>query len=199
ERREVRVGAAIGSRCDHRIPFADLRLATEGVSKRSERRLAIRPAGAGTAPALPPSQPELQFGTRRASMARGNTKGSLAEVRDSVKRIRGEGERFLGRARRETQDFARKARSEVASDVRKIRDELNARGERTVHELEIRGRRMVETFEKQVGRVAAAAGKQLGLARLEDMPRLTKRIYELERRVEQLEQELRAAREQPAP
>ena len=60
-------------------------------------------------------------------MARTNAEGSLAEVRDSVKRIRGEGERFLGRLRRETQTFARKARAEVATDVRKIRDELEWR------------------------------------------------------------------------
>jgi len=54
---------------------------------------------------------------------------------------------------------------------------------------------MVETFEKQVGRVTGAAGKQLGLARLHDIPRLAKRVYELERRVEQLEQELRESAE----
>ena len=131
-------------------------------------------------------------------MARVGTTGSVGEVRDSVKRIRGEGERFLGRLRRETQTFARKTRVEVTSDVRKIRDELKARGDQTVRDLETRGRRMVETFEKQVGRLTDAAARQLGLANREDLPRLTKRVYELERRVEQLELELRESRE-PEP
>jgi hypothetical protein len=157
-----------------------------------------RPASSGLAWRLLGFPTATPHGEEGLHMARANTRGSLAEVRDSVKRIRGEGERFLGRLRRETESFARKTRAEVASDVRKIRDELNARGERTVRDLEARGRRMVETFEKQVGRLAGAAGRQLGLGRLEDMPRLTKRVYELERRVEQLEQELRESREQQA-
>jgi hypothetical protein len=54
---------------------------------------------------------------------------------------------------------------------------------------------MVETFEKQIGRLADTAGKQLGPSHLPDVPGLTKRVYELERRVEQLEQELRESRE----
>ena len=57
------------------------------------------------------------------------------------------------------------------------------------------GAACVETCEKQVGRLTDAAARQLGLANREDLPRLTKRVYELERRVEQLELELRESRE----
>ena len=111
-------------------------------------------------------------------MARSKTGGSLSEVRDSIKRIRGEGERFLGQLRRETQAFARKTRSEVTTDVRKVRDDPKVRGEQALRDLEARGRRIVERFEKQVGRLADAAGNRSDNPHL-NAPELTARVREL--------------------
>ena len=110
--------------------------------------------------------------TRRVrTWHRESTKGSMVDVRDSIKRIRGEGERFLGQLRRETQTFARKTRAEVVTDVRKVRDDLpKVRGERALRDLETRGRRVVATLEKQMGQLADAAGKQLDPTRGEELP-----------------------------
>jgi hypothetical protein len=113
-----------------------------------------------------------------------------------VKRIRGEGARFLAQLRRETQTFARQTRAEVATDVRKVRDQLKARGEQSLRDLEMRGRRMVEAFEKQVSRFADTAGERLGASHPGEVTGLAARVHRLEQRIEQLERELRDAFEQ---
>ena len=81
--------------------------------------------------------------------------------------------------------------------MRKVRDDLKVRGEQTLRDLEAGGRRIVEKFEKQVGRLVDAAGNRIGSSHL-DAPELTARVHQLERRVEQLERELRDALEQQA-
>jgi hypothetical protein len=78
-------------------------------------------------------------------MARSSVGGSLTEVRESVKRLRGEGERFMGRIRRDTQTFARRTRAEVEADVRKVRDELRSRADRSIKDIETRGRGLVDS------------------------------------------------------
>ena len=124
-------------------------------------------------------------------MPRSTAGNSVGQVRDSVKRLRSEGERFMGQIRRETTTFARRARAEIESDVRKVRDELRSRADRSLKDLETRGRRLVESFEKQLTRLADAGRKGKAGGGLEELTKLTHRLGTLEQRVEQLEHELR--------
>lgn len=124
-------------------------------------------------------------------MAGSRRDGSLVEVQASVKRLRGEGERFIGQIRRETQTFARRTRAEVEVDLRKLRDDLRTRADRSLKDLETRGRRVVESFEQQVIRLADAARKGLDRGRVDGLPKVAKRLRELEQRIEQIEREVR--------
>jgi uncharacterized protein Yka (UPF0111/DUF47 family) len=76
-----------------------------------------------------------------------------------------------------------------------VRDELKVRGEQALRDLEARGRRIVEKFEKQVGRLADARNP-IGSSHL-DASELTARVHQLERRIDQLERDLRDMIEQP--
>ena len=113
-------------------------------------------------------------------MPRSPAGNSVAQIRDSMKRLRSEGERF-----------ARRARAEIESDVRKVRDELRSRADRSLKDLETRGRRLVESFEKQLTRLADAGRKGTAGGGLEELTKLTQRLGLFEQRVAQLEHELR--------
>jgi hypothetical protein len=110
-----------------------------------------------------------------------------------VKRLRSEGERYIGQIRRETTTFACRARAEIESDVRKVRDELRSRADRSLRTSRPGGRRLVESFEKQLTRLADAGCKGTADGGLGELTKLTQRLGILEQRVEQLEHELREA------
>ncbi len=124
-------------------------------------------------------------------MPRSTTGNSVAQVRDSVKHLRSEGEWFIGQIRRETTTFARGHARRSNRDARKVHDELRSRADRSLKDLETRGRRLVESFEKQLTRLADAGRKGTAGGGLEELTTLTQRIGILEQRVEQLEHELR--------
>ena len=131
-------------------------------------------------------------------MARSSVGGSLTEVRESVKRLRGEGERFMGRIRRDTQTFARQTRAEVEADVRKVRDELRGRADCSIKDLETRGRRLVDSFESSStgGRYRPqGAGPRRGRG----APEARQARRAVEQRIEQLEQQLRETLQDTAP
>jgi hypothetical protein len=145
-------------------------LARTGLPQSPPARFAwMRLLVAGGLPVDPPDEP-LAFWT----------------LRESVKRLRGEGERFMGRIRRDAQTFARRTRAEIEVDVRKVREEPRSRADRSMKDLETRGHRLVESFEKQLARVADTARKGLARGVIEELPKLAKRVGALEQRIEQL-------------
>ena len=131
-------------------------------------------------------------GTRvKAVVIRTKAGGSLADVRDSVQRLRAEGQRFMLGIRRETETFARRARAEIDADMRKVRQDLRGRADSSLKDLESRGRRVVGTLEKQIARLAGGAQRSLAGVRLGELPKLAKRLETLEQRIMRLERQLR--------
>jgi uncharacterized protein YoxC len=86
------------------------------------------------------------------------------DVRASVKRIRKEGERLVGRVQRDTRALLTHGRTELLKDVRSLRQDFQGRAERALHTLE---KRVVKNLQ------GAVAG-------------LEKRVAQLERRVKKV-------------
>jgi polyhydroxyalkanoate synthesis regulator phasin len=95
-------------------------------------------------------------------------KRSMGDIGSSVRKLRAEGERLVGRIRRDT----RALRSEIVRDVRAFRKEVGSRAGRTIRDLE---RRVLREFH------AATA---------ERVAKLEKRIARLEQATADLERKL---------
>lgn len=117
--------------------------------------------------------------------------GSFSEVGSSVQRLRAEGQRFMVGIRREAELFARRTRAEIDADVRKLRQDLRGLANASLKDLESRGRLIVGAVEKRLGQLTGGARKGLAQVRLEELPKLAKRLEALEQRIMRLERELR--------
>ena len=124
---------------------------------------------------------------------------SLEEVRASVKRMQSEGERFVGRLRRDARRIVeRNARPAVESvfklaDVQKLRSDARKRAEQAIEELESRRARLRATAEKQLSRLGELVMKQLGGVTRAELTEITRRLSELERRIEKVAKAAEAA------
>ena len=91
---------------------------------------------------------------------RKKTKSPLAEVRVSMRRITGDGERLIKRLRRDAQTLVKHTRAEAARDVKSVRRDLERRANRTVRDLERKVlKRMHAATEAQVRRLEQRMAK----------------------------------------
>ena len=121
------------------------------------------------------------------------------DVRQSVKRMQAEGERLVGRLRHDARTFfvaQRNGRPTVTStltDVSKLRADVRQRAERALKEIGSRRERVVATVEEQLSRLTELTVKRLRLATHEEIEGAVKRIADLERRIETLAKQQKAA------
>lgn len=106
-------------------------------------------------------------------MAKANTSPPLAEIRASVKRLRHEGERLVGRVQRDARSLISRGRTEFVRDARRIQQDLQGRAEEGLRALE---RRVIKELH--------AASEE--------------RVAMLEKRVASLEAQLRVNRDRAA-
>jgi len=84
----------------------------------------------------------------------------LAEVRASVKRITGDGERLFKRLQRDAQALVKHTRAEAARDVQSVRKDLERRANRTVRDMERKLlKQMHAATESQVRRLERRLSK----------------------------------------
>lgn len=86
------------------------------------------------------------------------------QVGTSVRRLRVEGERLVGRVQRDARELIARGRTDALKEVRKIRADVQGRAERAIR-----------TLEKRVM-------KELHAATVERVAALEKRVRELEKR-----------------
>jgi hypothetical protein len=120
------------------------------------------------------------------------------DVRQSVKRMQEEGERLVGRIRHDARTFfvGRNGRPTVVSalpDVRKLRADVRQRAERALKEIGSRRERVVATVEEQLARLTELTVKRLQLATHQELEGAVRRISDLERRIETLSKQQKAA------
>jgi hypothetical protein len=121
------------------------------------------------------------------------------DVRQSVKRMQAEGERLVGRLRHDARNLfvgERNGRATVTSaltDVRKLRADVRKRAEQALKEIGSRRERVVATVEDQLARLTELTVKRLRLATHEELEGAVKRISDLERRIETLVKQQKAA------
>jgi ubiquinone biosynthesis protein UbiJ len=104
---------------------------------------------------------------------------SLDDVRASVKRARKEGERFVNRLRKDTRELLKKSPRELVADARK-------RVEGLAKDLDEQRATLVKNATTQLTRLADELRKRVGAASAHDVDALTRRVAELERRLEHL-------------
>jgi methyl-accepting chemotaxis protein len=110
---------------------------------------------------------------------------SIKDVQASVKRIQDEGERLVGRLRKEARAITQRPRvSEVVADVRKLRVTVRERAEQALEQ--VRTSSAATTLREQVTRVAETVIQRLGLATKDDVAELSKRLVEIEQRLEDI-------------
>lgn len=105
---------------------------------------------------------------------------SINSVRESVKRIQDEGERFVGRLRTE----ARPRVSAVVEDVRKLRSNVRDRAEQVLDQ--VRTSTTAATLREQATRAVETVIQRLGLATKDDIADLQKKLTEIEQRLEDI-------------
>ena len=120
------------------------------------------------------------------------------DVRQSVKRMQAEGERLVGRLRHDARSFfvaQSNGRPTVSAltDVSKLRADVRQRAERALKEIGSRRERVVATVEEQLARLTELTVKRLRLATHEELEGAVKRISDLERRIETLTKQQKAA------
>ena len=120
------------------------------------------------------------------------------DVRQSVKRMQAEGERLVGRIRHDARSLfgERNGKGTVTSaltDVRKLRVDVQARAQQALKEIGSRRERVVATVEEQLARLTELTVKRLRLATHEELQTAVKRIADLERRIESLAKQQKAA------
>ena len=120
-------------------------------------------------------------------MARKQRKGTIADVRTSVKHMRTEARRLAGRIQRDVRALAVRSRSEVVRDVGKLRHDFRSRAKRALRDLEARRSRVLSSFEKQVAKISQAIIGQFHAATQEQMTALARRVATLEQRAEEME------------
>jgi|CXWL01.1.fsa_nt_gi polyhydroxyalkanoate synthesis regulator phasin len=110
---------------------------------------------------------------------------SIKDVRASVKRMQNEGERLVGRLRKEARAIVSRPRvSEVVADVRNLRTNVRERAEQVIDQ--VRASDAAKTLSEQATRVVETVIQRLGLATKEDVAELSKRLVEIEQRLDDL-------------
>lgn len=107
------------------------------------------------------------------------TRLSLDEVRASVKRMQVEGERIVGRIREDAGALVRARPLDTLADVRR-------RAAEAVREIEARRTQIRSTVLAQLTAIADDLLTRVGVAKVEKVDDLARRVAELERRLGEL-------------
>ncbi len=121
------------------------------------------------------------------------TRLSLKEVQASMKRMRTEGERLVGRIRRDAGALAARSRRETMNgfltDARRLQTELRKRAEQALRDIEASRARILSSIEEQAGRLVERVVKGLNVVTHEDVADIRARLAALERRLDALSKE----------
>lgn len=111
-----------------------------------------------------------------------STVSRLEEVRQSVRRIQAEGERFVGRLRQDARALVERNRPEVLQ----IGEDVRKRAERALDDLQSQRARMVRALDDLTARLREGVVRALRVPDLEEFEVLSRRLTEAERRLDRL-------------
>lgn len=107
------------------------------------------------------------------------TRLSLDEVRASVKRMQAEGERIVGRIREDAGALVARRPLDTLADVRR-------RAAEAVRDLEARRTQIRSTVLTQLTTLANDLLARVGVAKIDTVDELSRRVADLERRIDEL-------------
>jgi len=108
---------------------------------------------------------------------------SLKDVRASVKRMQAEGERIVDRIRHDARSLVERNGMPAMDSVLALAD-VRKQAERAMHQLDKRRQELLANVEKRLKRVAETIVKGLNAATQAEMNDLSRRVAQLERRVD---------------
>jgi len=122
---------------------------------------------------------------RRSYMA--TTVGRLEEVRQSVKRIQAEGERFVGRLRQDARAMVERNRPEV---LQQFGEDVRKRAQRALGDIQSQRARVVRVLEDVLARLRENTVRALQVPDLDRFDAVCRRLAETERRLAETERRL---------
>ena len=111
------------------------------------------------------------------------TVGRLEEVRQSVKRIQAEGERFVGRLRKDAQAIVERNRPEV---LQQFGEDVRKRATRALRDIQSQRARAIRLLEDLSARVRENVVRVLQVPDLDQFDEVCRRLAEAERRLDRL-------------
>jgi hypothetical protein len=115
---------------------------------------------------------------------------SLEDVRASVKRVRDEGERFVGRLQRDARTLVQKGTRPVVADAladaRRLRADVRKRASQAIKDLDQRRSHLAKAVEDRLVRLAAETARRLRLPTREEIDTLTRRVNAVEGQLQTL-------------
>jgi hypothetical protein len=111
------------------------------------------------------------------------TVGRLEEVRQSVKRIQAEGERFVGRLRQDARAIVERNRPEV---LQQLGEDVRKRAQRALGDIQSQRTRVIRLLEDLGTRLRENVVRALQVPDFDQFDEVCRRLGEAERRLDRL-------------